>query len=313
MFKYDTILVLGSGGMVGSSIVEELKANGYENILTPKRSEMDLLNNESVNAYFSSHIIDYVFFAAARVGGIKANIDFPATFGHENMTMILNVFEACAYYKIVKMLFLGSSCIYPRECPQPMKEEHLLSGKFEPTNEMYAFSKAFGIRLCSAYNKQYKTNFISCQPPNIYGPGDNFNPERSHVMAALIKKFHDAKVSGSSEVVCWGTGSARRELMYVKDLSNACVYLMCNYNSDDFINVGTNTDCTIKELSETVAKVVGYNGNIVWDASKPDGMTKKLMDSSKINKLGWSHKFSMVDAIEKTYDWWLKSEGVKNV
>lgn len=305
MFKYDNILVLGSRGMVGSGIVSELRKNGYDNIYTPGRLELDLMSIDSMNEYFSKNIIDYVFFAAARVGGIKANMDFPATFGHENMQMILNVFEVCTYYKVIKMLFLGSSCIYPRDCPQPMKEEHLLSGKFEPTNEMYAFSKAFGIRLCEAYNKQYKTNFISCQPPNIFGPGDNYNPERSHVVAGLIRRFHEAKVNNLKSVTCWGTGSARRELMHVSDLAKACVFLMNNYNSNDFINVGTNKDCSIKELSEIIASVVGYTGEILWDNTKPDGMPKKLMDSSKINNLGWKSSVGIKEGLINAYDWWL--------
>jgi GDP-L-fucose synthase len=308
VFKMDEILVLGARGMVGSSIVRALKADGYENIQTPTRNELDLMCPFNINDYFLRHKVDYIFFAAARVGGIKANIDFPATFGTENMTMILNVFEAAAYHNVAKMLFLGSSCIYPRDCPQPMKEEHLLSGKFEPTNEMYAFSKAFGIKLCEAYNKQYKTNFISCQPPNIYGQNDSFHPEHSHVMAAMIRKFHEAKVANAPEVVCWGSGNARRELMYVDDLADVCIFLMNNYVSSEFINTGTNDDHSIKKIAETVAEIVGYTGRIEWDTSKPEGMPRKLMDSSKINALGWNAKMSLKAGIKKTYNWWLANK-----
>lgn len=310
MFKFDNVLVLGARGMVGSSIVRQLKREKYENILTPARTELDLMCPFTINEYFNKHRIDYVFFAAARVGGIRANIDFPATFGHENMSMILNVFEAAAVHNVAKLLFLGSSCIYPRDCPQPMKEEHLLTGKFEPTNEMYAFSKAFGIKLCQAYNKQYKTNFISCQPPNIYGENDSFHPEHSHVMAAMIRKFEDAKVKGLSTVTCWGSGNARRELMYVDDLAEVCLFLMNNYAEDDFINVGTNEDHSIKEIAEAVAGIVGYTGQILWDTSKPEGMPRKLMDSTNINQRGWKSKTTLLDGIKKTYNWWLANSKV---
>lgn len=313
MFKLDSILVLGATGMVGSSIVRSLKSSWYANVLAPKRSELDLLNTESVSNYFSNNRIDYIFFAAARVGGIKANMSFPATFGTENMTMILNVFEAAAYHNVTKMLFLGSSCIYPRDCPQPMKEEYLLSGKFEPTNEMYAFSKAFGIKLCQAYNKQYNTNFISCQPPNLYGENDNFHPEHSHVVSGMIRKFHEAKAANKSEVSCWGTGKARRELMYVDDLADAAIFLMNNYSqTDDFINCGNGTDYSIEELANVVASVVGFTGEIKWDHTKPEGMPRKLMDSSKINKLGWSSSVSLKDGVEKTYKWWLANGATSN-
>lgn len=308
MFRFDNILVLGSNGMVGSAIVRQLKREGYENVLSPSRAELDLLCPFIINEYFTKNKIDYVFFAAARVGGIKANIDFPVTFGHENMSMTLNVLEAAAYHNVAKLLFLGSSCIYPRECPQPMKEEYLLSGKFEPTNEMYAFSKAFGIKLCEAYNKQYKTNFISCQPPNIYGEKDSFHPEHSHVVAAMIRKFHEAKQKNLPSVVCWGTGNARRELMYVDDLASVCVFLMNNYADNQFINTGTNSDYSIKEIAETVANVVGYNGEIIWDTSKPEGMPRKLMDSSRINALGWKSTVSLDDGVKKTYNWWLQNK-----
>lgn len=309
MFKLDQILVLGATGMVGSSIVRKLKLDGYSNILTPSRNEMDLMDSLSVSGYFARNRVDFIFNCAARVGGIKANMSFPATFGVENMTMILNVFESAAYHNVSKMLFLGSSCIYPRDCPQPMKEEYLLSGKFEPTNEMYALSKAFGIKLCYAYNKQYGTNFISCQPPNMYGENDNFHPEHSHVVSGMIRKFHEAKVENNQKVVCWGTGKARRELMHVDDLASASVFLMDNYSEkDNFINCGTNIDYSIEELAQTVAYVVGYTGEIHWDVTKPEGMPRKLMDSSRINEMGWKFSIALREGIEKTYNWWIKNK-----
>lgn len=300
------IYIAGHTGMVGSSIIRTLKLRGYTNIIFRKSSELDLKNQTAVNNFFAQESPEYVFLAAAKVGGIGANIERPAEFLYDNLLINSNVIHAAYQYQVRKLLFLGSSCIYPRLSPQPMKEEYLLDGKLEPTNEGYALGKIIGIKLCEYYNKQYNTSFISAMPPNLYGENDNFHPKHSHVIAALIAKFHKAKVNQAIEVTIWGTGSARREFLYVDDAADACVFLMENYNSSEHINIGSGKDISILELAELVASIVGYKGTILKDTTKPDGMPRKLMDSSKISGLGWVYKFDLSSGIRKTYEYFLK-------
>lgn len=307
MNKNDEILVLGGSGLVGSSIIRKLKSCGYKNIHNPRSSHLNLLSKPDVCSYMAINRPDIVIMAAAKVGGIGANIRSPADFGFINGMMNLNVID-CAYRnQIKKLLFLGSSCIYPRECEQPMKEEYLLTGPCEPTNEMYALSKIYGLKLCEAYNKQYGTNFISCQPCNIYGEGDHFDLENSHVIGSLITKFHQAKMNAIPNVSVWGNGSTKREFLYVDDCADACVFLLENYNESQFLNVGTGEDISIKELANLIKEVVGYTGNIVFDNSKPNGMPRKLLDTTRINKLGWKAKIGLREGIEKTYAWYCKN------
>jgi GDP-L-fucose synthase len=307
--KNDNILVLGGSGLVGSSIIRNLKAKGYSNIHSPRSSTLNLLDKTDVCAYMSEIQPEVVVMCAAKVGGISANIKYPAEFGYINGMMSLNVIDCSYKNRVNKLLYLGSSCIYPRNCPQPMTEDSLLQGQFEPTNEMYALSKVFGLKLCEAYNKQYGTNFITVQPCNIYGVGDNFNPENSHVVAGLIGKFHKAKINNTPSISMWGTGNAKRELMYVDDCAEACTFLLENYNDSQFINVGTGVDITIKELSELVKEIVGYNGELTWDISKPDGMPRRVLNVSKINALGWKHTINIKEGLQKTYEWYLKNVG----
>jgi GDP-L-fucose synthase len=297
------ILILGANGMVGHSLISKLKTDGYINLITPSSKHLDLRDQFQTRVYFEHVKPDYVFFLAARVGGIVANMKSPATFGFDNLIMQTNVIEAAYVSNVKKMLFMGSSCIYPRDCPQPMKEEYLLTGPLEPTNEMYALSKISGLKLCAAYLKQHNCDFISCMPCNLYGPHDNFNPETSHVISGLIYKFHKAKMENKSEYVCMGTGSAKREFLFSDDVADACCFLMNNYSNDQHINVGSGVDCTIKELAETVKEVVGFAGELKWDPTKPDGMPRKIMDVSKMEALGWKSKTSLKDGIIATYEW----------
>lgn len=299
------IYVAGHSGMVGSAIVRILENNGYSNIIRRRSSELDLKDQKAVEAFFESESPEYVFLAAAKVGGIGANISSPADFLYDNLMINSNVIHAAYKYGVIKLLFLGSSCIYPRLSPQPMKEEYLLDGKLEPTNEGYALGKIIGIKLCEYYNKQYGTEFISAMPPNLYGENDNFDPEHSHVIAALIKKFHEAKLNHQNEVVIWGTGKARREFMYVDDAASACLFLMQNYDKSEHINIGSGEDISIWELANLIGKVIGFKGEIVKDINKPDGMPQKLMDNSKIHKLGWKHSIGMKEGIEKTYSFFI--------
>lgn len=307
MQKNDSISILGSTGLVGSSILRLLQSRGYNNLYPLSSKTCDLMSNNLLDYQWKFENHDYVYFSAALVGGIQANLDNPVGFGHDNMQIILNVLKAAHKTNVKKLLYLGSSCIYPAKCNQPMSEDMFMSGPFEPTNETYAFAKSFGLTLCQAYNKQYNCNFISAMPCNIYGIGDHFNTTNSHVLSALITKFHNAKVNGAKEVTCWGTGEARREFLYVDDLADACLFLMDNYGEkDSFINVGTGEDYTIKELAETVREIVGFSGDILWDHSRSNGMMRKLLNVEKIQKMGWSHKVSLRDGIEKTYKWWNK-------
>lgn len=305
MRKESKIYIAGHNGMVGSAIVRALKKAGYQNLIFKRFYELDLKNQEKVDAFFSKEKPEYVFLVAAKVGGIGANIESPGEFLYDNVMINSNVIHAAHKYKVTKLLFLGSSCIYPRLSPQPMKEEYLLDGKLEPTNEGYALGKIVGLKLCEYYNKQYQTNFISAMPPNLYGENDNFNPEHSHVIAALLKKFHDAKINNASEVVIWGTGKAKREFMYVDDAADACLFLMLNYSETGHINIGSGEDVEIVELTEMVKETTGFNGKITKDTSKPDGMPRKLMDSSKIEKLGWKHKIDLKEGLAKTYKYYL--------
>ncbi|KUO74786.1 MAG: GDP-fucose synthetase [Clostridia bacterium BRH_c25] len=303
----DKIYVAGHNGLVGSSIIRRLKKEGFSNIICRSSSELDLKRQGAVEAFFEKERPDYVFLAAAKVGGIVANNTFPAQFIYENIMMEANVVHAAHMSKVKKLLFLGSSCIYPKFAEQPIKEEYLLEGKLEPTNEPYAIAKIAGIKMCESYNRQYGTNFISVMPTNLYGPNDNFDLETSHVLPALIRKFHEAKVQNKGEVTLWGTGKVRREFLYVDDLADAVVHLMNLYDGNEILNIGVGEDLTIKELAEIVKEVVGYNGGIAYDDTKPDGTPRKLLDVSKLNKLGWRAKTSLRQGIEMTYDWWQRN------
>ncbi|WP_421823940.1 GDP-L-fucose synthase family protein [Flagellimonas oceanensis] len=301
------IYVAGHSGMVGSAIVRVLKAEGYCNIICKRSYELDLKNQEQVDLFFATEKPDYVFLAAAKVGGIGANIEAPAEFLYDNLMINTNVINSAHKYKVKKLLFLGSSCIYPKLSPQPMKEEYLLDGKLEPTNEGYALSKIVGIKLCENYNRQYGTNFISAMPPNLYGENDNFDPEHSHVIAALLRKFHEAKINNAKNVVIWGTGKARREFMYVDDAARACLFLMLNYDENSHINIGSGEDVSIEELALIIKDIVGFDGVIEKDVSKPDGMPRKLMDNSKINEFGWRFNVTLSEGLAKTYKWYLEN------
>lgn len=305
MNKTDKIYVAGHRGLVGSAIVRKLESNGYNNLILKNSKELDLTNQQVVNDFFAAEKPDYVFLSAAKVGGIHANDTYPAEFIRDNLLIQTNVIDAAYKNNTKKLLFLGSSCIYPKFAPQPMKEEHLLTGELEPTNEWYAIAKIAGIKMCQAYHKQYGFNAISLMPTNLYGPGDNFNLENSHVLPALIRKFHDAKEQSKPEVEIWGTGTPRREFLHVDDLAEAALYLMNNYNSFEIINVGVGVDVSIRELAELVKEVVGYKGRLAFNTSKPDGTPRKLLDVSKLNNVGWKAKIDLKDGISTTYQWFL--------
>lgn len=301
MEKDSKIYVAGHRGMVGSAIVRELERQGYTDIITRTHKELDLTHQVAVNAFFEAEKPEYVFLAAARVGGIKANSDAPADFMYENMMLEMNVIHAAWLNGCRKLQFLGSSCIYPRLAPQPMRESCLLSSALEQTNEAYALAKISGLKYCEYLNCQYGTDFISVMPTNLYGPNDNYHPTRSHVMPALIRRFHEAKVAGDPEVVCWGDGSPLREFLYVDDLANLCVFLMNNYSGDETVNAGTGKEITIAELAALVAETVGYTGSIVWDATKPNGTPRKLLDVSKATTLGWTYTTELEEGIRLAY------------
>jgi GDP-L-fucose synthase len=302
MLKDSSIFVAGHRGLVGSAILRRLESEGYTNIIVRTHDELDLKQQAEVEKFFKSEGPEYVILAAAKVGGIYANDTFPAEFIYDNLIMQCNVINAAYLSGVKKLLFLGSSCIYPKFAPQPMKEEHLLTGVLEPTNESYAVAKIAGIKMCQSYNRQYGTSFISLMPTNLYGPGDNFDLKTSHVLPALIRKFHEAKES-KGEVVLWGTGSPRREFLYVDDLADASVFLMQSYSDSEIVNVGTGKDISIMELAEIVRDTVGYSGEIKWDSSKPDGTPRKLLDVSKLDGLGWRAHISLKDGIRSTYEW----------
>jgi GDP-L-fucose synthase len=306
------IYVAGHRGMVGSAIVRELQQLGYQNILLRSSAELDLRNQSAVDDFYRQEKPDYVFVAAAKVGGILANNTYRAEFLFDNLCIQNNLIHGAHVHGVKKLLFLGSSCIYPKLAPQPLKEEYLLSGYLEPTNEPYAIAKITGIKMCEAYRDQYGCNFISAMPTNMYGPNDNYHPENSHVLPALIRKFHEAKVAGAAEVVVWGDGSPMREFLYADDLANALVYLMLNYNEKEFVNVGYGSDITIGDLAKLIGSVVGYTGNIVFDASKPNGTPKKLMDSGRLFATGWKPKTDLEEGIKMAYADFLSKHSNKN-
>ncbi len=305
MDKDSKIFIAGRGGQVGSAIERKFRKEGFTNIVGLRSSELDLRDQKAVRNYFEKERPDYVVLAAAKVGGIMANIGAPAEFLYDNLCIQNNIIECSRLYKVKKLLFLASSCIYPRLAMQPMKEEYLMDGKLEPTNEGYAIAKIAGLKLCEFYNKQYKTDFISVMPCNIYGYGDNFDPKDSHVVAAILRKVHEAKVNGAKEIPMWGTGNARRELMFVDDLADACFYLFNSYSGNEFFNVGTGTDVSIRELAELVMDVEDYHAELVFDTSKPDGMPQKLMDVTKLKDKGWTYKTELREGLEKTYKYFL--------
>jgi GDP-L-fucose synthase len=287
--------------MVGSAIVRKLKAEGFENLVLRSSKELDLRDQSAVNAFFEAEKPDYVFLAAAKVGGIVANNTYRADFLYDNLMIEANVIHAAYVHKVTKLLFLGSSCIYPKFAPQPMKEEDLLTGILEPTNEPYAIAKIAGIKLCENYRRQYGCDFISAMPTNLYGPGDNYDLQNSHVIPALIRKFHEAKVSGAKEVVVWGTGAPLREFMHVDDLANACYFLMMNYSDEQFVNIGSGQEVSIKELAEMIKDIVGFEGALVFDISKPDGTPRKLMDSGKLMGMGFETEIEIKDGLLDIY------------
>ena len=309
MEKQSRIFIAGSYGLVGSAIVRRLREAGYGNLILRSRQETDLTSREAVDQLFESERPEYIFFAAAKVGGILANSTYPADFIRDNLSIQLNVIDASWRFGAKKLEFLGSSCIYPKFAPQPMKEEYLLTGELEPTNEWYAIAKIAGIKLCQAYLKQYGFNAISLMPTNLYGPGDNFDLSSSHVLPALIRKFHEAKEEGRREVVIWGTGNPKREFLHVDDLADAAVYLMEDYEGPDIVNVGTGDDVTIKQLAGLVSDAVGFKGKLVFDTSKPDGTPRKLLDVSRLHGLGWKHQIQLADGILSTYNWFLQHSG----
>jgi GDP-L-fucose synthase len=299
------VFVAGHGGLVGSAVVRRLQGEGFSRVLTATREQLDLRDQAAVNYWFRANRPEYVFLVAGTVGGILANSTRPAEFIYDNMMIHATVVHAAHLFPVKRLLYLGSSCIYPRECAQPMKEEHLLSGLLEPTNEPYAIAKIAGIKLCQAYRKQYGSDFISAMPTNLYGPNDNFDLASSHVLPALIRKFHDAKAEGRAEVEVWGTGSPRREFLHVDDLADACVVLMRRYDAAEHVNVGTGEDLTIRELAEMVREIVHPEGRLVFDATKPDGTPRKLLDVSRLHALGWRHKIPLRDGIAASYRWFL--------
>ena len=308
MEQKSRIYVAGHRGLVGSAIYRELQRQGFANVFGRARGELDLLNAEAVATFFDRERPEYVFLAAARVGGIKVNDEHPATFLYENLQIQNNVIHSAYKFGVKKLLFLGSSCIYPRLAPQPMREEHLLTGPLEKTNEWYAVAKIAGLKMCQAYRRQFGCDFISAMPTNMYGPNDNFDLESSHVIPALIRKFHEAKASGASEVVCWGSGTPRREFLYSDDLARACVFLMQKYSEEQFVNVGTGSDVTIKELAELVAKITGFQGKIRWDTAQPDGTPRKLLDISRLSDLGWKPQVTLDEGLRLTYEAFLRGE-----
>ncbi len=316
MDKNAKIFVAGHRGLVGSAIVRKLKNEGYQNLILKTRQELDLRDKKAVGSFFKTEQPEYVFLAAAKVGGIQANNTYPADFIIQNIEIETNVITSALQVGVKRLLFLGSSCIYPRECPQPIKEEYLLTGPLEPTNEPYAIAKIAGIKMCESINRQHGTDFRSLMPTNLYGPGDNFHSENSHVIPGLLRRFHEAKVRGDKYVNVWGSGRPRREFMHVDDLASACVYIM-NLDKDIYdnftqpmlshVNVGVGKDCSIKELAETIAEVVGFDGEICFDTSKPDGTPQKLLDISRISALGWSAKISLKEGLKHTYQWFLEN------
>ncbi|MDI6740854.1 MAG: GDP-L-fucose synthase [Candidatus Edwardsbacteria bacterium] len=312
MDKHAKIYVAGHKGLVGSALLRTLKEKGYVNFVLRASDELNLRDQTAVNAFFESEKPEYVFLAAAIVGGIYANNTYPADFIYDNLLIECNVINAAYQNGAQKLLFLGSSCIYPRLAPQPIKEEYLLTGPLEPTNEAYAIAKIAGIKLCQSYNKQYGTRFIAVMPTNLYGPNDNYHPENSHVLPALIRRFHESKEANAPSVTAWGTGAPRREFMYSLDMADACVHLMETYDGEEIVNIGTGTDVTISELTQLVAAVTGYRGEIRWDPAKPDGMPRKLLDISRLRALGWARQpVSLEEGLRLTYEDFLSNPALR--
>lgn len=302
------IFVAGHRGLVGSALIRQLSKGGYSNLIMKTRSELDLSNQASVQSFFDTERPEFVFLAAAKVGGIHANSTYPAEFIYENLVIQTNVIDSAYRYGVKKLVFLGSSCIYPKLAPQPIKEEYLLAGALEPTNEWYAIAKIAGLKMCAAYRQQYGFNAISVMPANLYGLGDNYDLENSHVIPALIRKAHEAKVSGTDKMGVWGTGAAKREFLYVDDMADATIFAMQHYESDTTINVGTGIDQTIKELVETIVEVVGFKGKLKWDSSKPDGTPRKVLDVSRMTALGWQAKTGLRIGLQKAYAAFIQAE-----
>jgi GDP-L-fucose synthase len=313
MNKQNKIYIAGHRGMAGSAIYRLLQKEGYSNIVVKSSSELDLRNQQAVNNFFEKEQPEYVFLAAARVGGIHANNTYRAEFLYDNLMIESNIIHAAYTTKVSKLLFLGSSCIYPKMAPQPLKEEYLLSGLLEHSNEPYAIAKIAGIKLCEAYRDQYGCNFISAMPTNLYGPNDNYNLQNSHVLPALIRKFHEAKEHNNPSVEIWGTGTPKREFLHVDDLAKACLFLMLNYNEKQFVNVGTGEDLSIKELAEIVKQTVGFKGELIFNTEKPDGTPRKLLDVTKIHHLGWKHQINLSDGIASVYQEVLQNNLFDNV
>lgn len=310
--KHDKIYVAGHKGMVGSAICRKLRSNGFDQIITRTHADLDLIRQNNVEQFFDMEKPEFVFLAAAKVGGILANDTYPAEFIYQNLQIQNNIIHCAHKFGVKKLLFLGSSCIYPRECAKPMKEEYLLTGRLEPTNEAYAIAKIAGLKMCQFYHRQYGSNFISVMPTNLFGPGDNFDLEKSHVLSALIRKFHEAKLQESDSVTLWGTGSALREFLYVDDLADAALFIMERLDADELfkqgishLNVGSGKEISIGKLAEVIQNIIGFKGTIIYDTSKPDGMPRKLLDSSRLKNLGWEYKTQLKEAIIKTYNWYL--------
>jgi GDP-L-fucose synthase len=311
MNRDSKIYVAGHRGLVGSAILRKLQADGYTNLVYRTSQELDLRDRNQVDRFFEEEKPEYVFLAAAKVGGIVANNEYPADFIRDNLMIQTNVIDAAYRNGVKKLLFLGSTCIYPKFAPQPLKEEYLLTGELEPTNESYAIAKIAGIKMCQSYNRQYGTKYISVMPTNLYGPNDNFDLHTSHVLPALIRKFHEAKENNAPYVEVWGTGMPRREFLYSDDLADACVFLMNNYEGNEIVNVGVGEDISIKELAEKIKSIVGYEGEIIFDTTKPNGTPRKLVDVSKINALGWKASISLEEGLQKAYQWFLDNVAVK--
>ncbi len=309
MDKKDKIYVAGHRGLVGSAIERSLRAKGYANVVGRTHKELDLTDQVMVRAFFESEKPDIVVLAAAKVGGINANNTAPADFAYENMQIQCNVIECCHRYKVKKLLFLGSTCIYPRMAPQPIPEDALLTGPLETTNEAYAIAKIAGLEMCKFYKRQYGDDFISCMPTNLYGPHDNYDLQGSHVMPAMIRKFHEAKVNGAPFVELWGTGTPLREFLYVDDMADACVFLLENYSGEQHVNIGTGKEVTIKELAGIVQRVVGYEGEVVWNKDMPDGTPRKLTNVDKLHSLGWMHKVELEEGVGLAYQWFKDNVG----
>ncbi len=305
--KTAPIYVAGHRGLAGSAILRRLQAGGYTRLITRTRAELDLMDRRAVDRFFAEEKPVFVFLAAARVGGIHANNTYPAEFIYDNLMIQCNVIDAAYRHGVRRLLFLGSSCIYPKMCPQPMRESYLLTGPLEPTNEPYAVAKIAGIKLCEAYNRQYGTRYVAVMPTNLYGPGDNFNLENSHVLPALLRKAHEARLRGDRELVVWGSGKPRREFLYVDDMADACVFVMEKGIEESLINVGTGEDVTIRELAETIKEVVGLRADLVFDASRPDGTPRKLLDVSRLSRAGWTFRTDLRTGIEKSYQWFVEN------